>query len=66
MKERDCTYLGLKPSQATDPQDLTRPALDRVVGGGGVVGVAREGVLVHVGRVQSLWRTGANPELGRS
>jgi len=41
--------LGLKTRQATDPENLARPALDWVVRAAGVVGIAGDGVLVHVG-----------------
>ena len=47
--KRDLTDLGLETSEATDPENLARPALDGIVGADGVVRVARDGVLVLVG-----------------
>ena len=56
------TDLGLKTRQATDPENLSRSALDGVVGAVGVVGIVGDGVLVHVGRAQGLGGAGADPE----
>ena len=56
------TDLGLKTRQATDPENLSRSALDWVVRAAGVVGIVGDGVLVHVRGVQSLWWAGSNPE----
>ena len=56
------TDLGLKTRQATDPENLARPALDGIVGADGVVRVARDGVFVQVGGVQWLGGTGTDPE----
>ena len=61
-KNYNGTDLGLKTRQATDPQNLTRSALDWVVRTVGVVGIVGDGALVHVGRVQSLRWAGSNPE----
>ena len=55
------TDLGLKTRQATDPENLSRSALDWVVRAAGVVGIVGDGVLVHVGGVQGFRWAGSDP-----